>query len=114
MMRQKMPGQGHSKPDLIPISRLLAPKKIRQRQELIMIGQTRSPGYRAPGAGRDISEVGREPGDRAALEFETEAKCGEQIALPTDITCRPVGRRIESFDEALKQSENIRVRLAFW
>jgi len=37
--------------DLVAVGRLVAPQKIRQRQELIMIGEARCPRHRAPGAG---------------------------------------------------------------
>jgi len=112
VMRQEMSSQGHAEDELSLVGRCIAPKKLRQLQQLIVIGQTGSPRHCTPRARRHVSEVGRGSRYHAAAEIETKSQDAKQILLPPHILRRPVDRRIKGFDQLCERCEDIPMRLA--
>src|ERR1700736_5064933 len=105
-----MSGQDHAGRDLLPVGWPVTPQKLRQFQKLIVIGKTRLPRYRAPGAGRYIGEVGRRSGNRAAAEIQTEPESAEQVPLPRDIVSRPDNSRIERLKQPFEGRKYLGIR----
>src|SRR4029077_6662317 len=94
------------------IGRRVAPEKLRQQQQLIVIGEARRSRYGTPRKGRHISKLGRSSRHRAAAEIETKPQGAEQILLPPHILRRPIDRRIKSLDQLPERCEDFLMRLA--